>query len=169
MSEGTGTDGNVSIEGATLLFKVLGSDSFWKILYASLSDDKHQNAHTIRCNIEHVLDDLDIRGEMKRELLNAIFDIVDGCAVQYQCATVLFILAQLAIQLNVPYTRTVQAPGHRKEEVDGIIGGEKTYLDMIFARPGLYAGEDDNDTKAPMHHMDYNGVKSSLAKWYMLY
>ncbi len=47
MSEGIGTDGNVSIEGATLLFKVLGSDSFWKILYASLSDDKHQNAHTI--------------------------------------------------------------------------------------------------------------------------
>ena len=68
----------------------------------------------------------------------------------------LFILAQLAIQLNVPYTRTVQAPGHGKEEVDGIIGGEKTYLDMIFARPGLYGDEDDNDTKAPMHRMDCN-------------
>ncbi len=39
MSEGIGTDGNVSIEGAKLLFKVLGSDSFWKILYASLLDD----------------------------------------------------------------------------------------------------------------------------------
>jgi hypothetical protein len=154
IAEGIGTDGNVSIEGATLLFKVLGADSFWKILYASLSDGKHQNAHTIRCNIEHALNDLDIQGEMKQELLNAIFDIVDGCAVQYRCATVLFIFAQLAIQLNVPYTRTVQAPGHGKEEVDGIIGGEKTYLDMIFACPGLYGEEDDNDTKAPMHHMD---------------
>ena len=47
MSEGIVTDNNVSIEGATLLFKVLGSDSFWKILYASLSDDKHQHAHMI--------------------------------------------------------------------------------------------------------------------------
>jgi hypothetical protein len=42
-----------------------------------------KNAHTIRCNTKHVLDDLDVRGEMKPELLNAIFDIVDGCAVQY--------------------------------------------------------------------------------------
>ena len=91
---------------------------------------------------------------MKRELLNAIVDIVDGCAVQYQCATVLYIIAQLAIQLNVCYTRNIQAPGHGKEEVDGIIGGEKIYLDKIFARPGLYAEEDDNDTKAPMHRMD---------------
>jgi hypothetical protein len=47
MSEGIGTVGNVSIEGGTYLFKILGSDSFWKILYASLSDDKHQHAHTI--------------------------------------------------------------------------------------------------------------------------
>jgi hypothetical protein len=59
MLEGIGTDGNVSIEGATVLFKVLESDSFWKILYASISDDKHQNTSTIRCNIKYVLDDLD--------------------------------------------------------------------------------------------------------------
>jgi hypothetical protein len=101
---------------------------------------------------------------MNCELINAIFDIVDGCAVQYQCATVLYILGQLAIQLNFCYTRNVQASGHGKEEVDGIIGGEKTYLDKIFACPGLYAEEDDNDTKAPMHCMDCNGMKSSLAK-----
>ncbi len=76
----------------------------------------------------------------------------------------LYILAQLAIQLNVCYTRNVQAPGHGKEEVNRINGGEKTYLDKIFAHPGLYAEEDDNDTKAPMHCMDCNGMKSSLAK-----
>ena len=80
-----------------------------------------KNAHTIRCNTEHVLDDLDVRGEMKPELLNAKFDIVDGCAVQYRFATVLYIIAQLAIRLNVCYTRNVQAPGYRKEEVDGIM------------------------------------------------
>jgi hypothetical protein len=47
MLEGVSTDGNVSIKGATLLFKVLGSDSFWKILNGSLSGDKHQNAHML--------------------------------------------------------------------------------------------------------------------------
>jgi hypothetical protein len=79
-----------------------------------------------------VLDDLDIQGKMNCELINAKFDIVDECAVQYQCATVLYILGQLAIQLNVCYTRNVQAPSHGKEEGDGIIGGEKTYLDKIL-------------------------------------
>ncbi len=114
-----------------------------------------------------MLDDLDIQGEMICELIDEIFDIVDGSAVQYQCATVLYILGQLANQLNVCYTRNVQAPGQRKEDVDGIISGEKTYLDKIFARPGLHAEEDDNDTKASMHCMYCNGMKSSLAK--MLY
>ncbi len=106
-----------------------------------------------------MLDDLYNQGEMNCELLNAIFELVNGCAVQYQCATVLYILGQLAIQLNVCYTRNVQAPSHGKKEVDGIIGGEKTYLDKIFARPVPYAEEDDNDTKAPMHCMDCNGMK----------
>jgi hypothetical protein len=84
--------------------------------------------------------------------------------VQYCCATGLYILAQLAIQLNVCCTRNVQAPGHGKEEVDGLIGMEKTYTDIIFACPGQYAKEDNNDTKAPIHQMDSNGVKTSLAK-----
>ncbi len=103
---------------------------------------------------------------MKCEFWHALFDIVGGCDVQYQCATVLYILAQLSIQLNVPYTRNLQAPGHGKEEGNGIIGEEKTYLDKIFALPGLYASaeEDDNDTKAPMHCMDCNEMKSSLTK-----
>jgi hypothetical protein len=68
---------------------------------------------------------------MKRELLNALFDIVDGCAVQYQCATVLYIHAQLAIQRNVPYTRTVQAPGHGERGVNGIIGGETILIRFL--------------------------------------
>ncbi len=71
---------------------------------------------------------------MKRELLHAIYDIVDVCAVQYHCATVLYILSQQAIHLNVCYSRNVQAPGHGKEEVDGLIGTEKKYTDMVFAR-----------------------------------
>jgi hypothetical protein len=62
------------------------------------------------------------------------------------------------------WSANVQDPGHGKEEVNGIIGGEKTFLDKIFARPGLYAEEDDNDTKATMHCMVCNGMKSSLAK-----
>ena len=164
MSEGIGTDGDVSIEGATLMYKIEGSATFRKILYASLSDDKKQDASTVRCNIEHVFNDLEERGELNRANLNGIYDIVDGCAVQYRCATVLYVLSQLSTQLNTCYTRNVQAPGHGKEEVDGLIGTDKTYADMIFARPGRYAEEEEADIKASKHRMNSDGVKMSLAE-----
>ena len=88
MSEGIGANGDVSIEGTTLLYKINGQQSFCKISYARISDDKKQDASTVQCNIEHILNDLEERGELNREELNranlnAIDDIVDGCAVQY--------------------------------------------------------------------------------------
>ena len=57
-------------------------------------------------------------GEMPMQLLNAIYSIVDGFAVQYQCGTVLHSLAHLAKSRNVRYTRYVQAPRHGKTNVD---------------------------------------------------
>ncbi len=162
MSEGIGTDRDVSKEGATLLYNPVGSDSFKKILYTHLSDDKKQDASTVRCNIEHVLNDLD-EEERPRQLLNAIYDITDGCAVQYCCGQV-HSLSQVASSWNVCFTRCVQAPGYGKEEVDGIVGTEKTYADSVFARPGRLAEEDGDDYKAQIHRMEADGTKSSLAK-----
>jgi hypothetical protein len=77
----------------------------------------------------------------------------------------LYSVAQIATGFNVKYTRCVQAPGHGKEETDGLEGVEKTYADSIFARPGCQAEEDFTvyDYKAPIHRME-NGQKSSLAK-----
>ncbi len=96
--------------------------------------------------------------------MNGIYDIVDGCAVQYRNATVLYVLAQLFIQLNTCYMRNVQAPGHGKEEVDGLIGADKPYTGMIFACPGQYAEEEQDDIKATKHRMNLDGVKTSLAE-----
>ncbi len=100
--------------------------------------------------------------------MQAIFDIVDGCAVQYQCGVVLYVLTIISYSMNVHYTRCVQAPEHGKEEVDGLNGTEKTYADTIFAHPGWHSKEDpqEHGIKAPIHRMD-NGIKSSLAM--MLY
>ena len=64
MSEGIGTDGDVSMEGATLLYKCVGNYLFRKILYTHLSNDKKQDSSTIRCNVKYVLNDLDKRQEM---------------------------------------------------------------------------------------------------------
>ena len=167
ISEGIGTDGDVSMEGATVLYKPQRSESHRKILYTHLSDDKKQNGSTVRCNTEHLLNDLDNRGELPRELLYSIYEIVDGCAVQYRCGQVLYFLSQIALSWRACFVRCVQAPGHGKEEVDGLHQGvEKTYADLIFARPGRLAevsNNDDEDIKAPTHRMDINGEKVSLA------
>ena len=136
MSEGIGTDGDVSMEGATVLYKPQRSESHRKILYTHLSDDKKQNGSTVRCNTEHLLNYLDNRGELPRELLDSIYEIVEGCAVQYRCRQVLYFLSQIALSRRAHFVRCVQAPGHGKEEVDGLQGVEKIYADSIFARPG---------------------------------
>jgi hypothetical protein len=72
VSKGIGTDGDVSMEGATVLYKPEGSDSYRTILYTHLSGDKKQNGSMVRCNTEHVLNDFDERGELPQELLEAI-------------------------------------------------------------------------------------------------
>jgi hypothetical protein len=76
---------------------------------------------------------LDEKGEFPHKLLEAIYKIVDGCAVQYLCSQVLYFLSQIALSWRVCFVQCVQAPGHGKEEVDGLRGVEKTYTDSIFA------------------------------------
>jgi hypothetical protein len=93
MSESIGTDGDISMEGVTLLYKLMGNEHYQKILYLHLSDDKKQNASTVRCNIEHLINDIDARGDMPREKLRGVFEIPDGCAVQYCCGMILHSLA----------------------------------------------------------------------------
>jgi hypothetical protein len=101
MSEGIGTDDDVSMEGETILYKAEGNDSHRNILYTHLSDDKKQDGSTIRCNTEHVLNDFNEIREIPRELLESKYKIVDGCAGQYCCSQVLYFLSQIALSWSV--------------------------------------------------------------------
>ena len=76
---------------------------------------------------------------MPRQVLEQVYDIVDGCAVQYHCSTVLFSLALLAMHRGIRITRCVQATGHGKAEIDPLLGTEKTYADTRFDRPAILA------------------------------
>jgi hypothetical protein len=101
--EGIGTDGDVSTGGVILLYKANGNNYYQKILYTHLSNDMKQNALMVRWNIEHLLNDIDMGGEIPRDKLNGVFEITDGCAVQYQCGKVLYSLAQIAMAYNIKY------------------------------------------------------------------
>ena len=165
MSEGMGQEDSVSIEGRSVLLKAVGTPEFKKVLYAHCSDDKKQNAVTVLINILYVLDDLDKRKELPRDLLKRVFDIVDGCAVQYRCGTVLFSLALLAKRRNIRYTRIVQAPGHGKAEIDPVLGSEKTYADSVFDRPAVLPEDEvDVDIWAELRELSTREGDAALSR-----
>ena len=79
-----------------MLYTVVDSEEFQKVLCYYLSDDKKLNKATILCNILYLLDDLDKGNEMPTHLLKRIYDLVDGCSAQYRYGTVLYLLDILA-------------------------------------------------------------------------
>ena len=95
-SEGIGNDESVSMEVCSLFYTPKGKEKSEKVLYLHLSDDTTQDAVAVKCHTEYVLDGIDSKGEMPADTLKAVFSIVDGCAVQYRCGTVLHSLAHLA-------------------------------------------------------------------------
>ena len=135
-----------------------------KVLYLHLSDDTTQDAAAVKCHIEHALDNLDKRGEMPMEDLKHIFSIVDGCAVQYRCGTVMHFLAHLAKSQSAIYTRCIQAPSHGKAEVDGEGGEIKGTCQRVYDRPALLPEDEKHRTTRLANHKVEDGKIISLAK-----
>jgi hypothetical protein len=57
-----------------------------------------------------------------------MFDNTDGCAKQYCCAPAIHLLSMLAREFNITINRSVGAPGHGKDLVDGLNACNKQYL-----------------------------------------
>ena len=107
---------------------------------------------------------LDERGEMPMEDLKHIFSIVDGCAVQYHCGTVMHSLAHLAKSRSVIYTRCIQAPSHKNAEVDGERGEIKGTDQRVYDWPALLPEDEKHMTTRLDNHKVEDGKIISLAK-----
>jgi hypothetical protein len=57
-----------------------------------------------------------------------VFDNTDGCCSQYRCATGGFLLTILSSIFKISINRQVHAPGHGKDEVDGLNATTKQFL-----------------------------------------
>ena len=142
------------MEVCSLFYTPKGKEKSEKVLYLHLSDDTTQDAAAVKCHTEYALNDIDIRGEMPSEELKAVFSIVDGCAVQYRCGTVLHSLAHLAMSKNIVYTRCIQAPGHGKAEVDGEGGEAKNAGQKKYNQPAALPENDNSqDTRVYIFQM----------------
>ena len=74
---------------------------------------------------------------------STMIDDTDGCTKQYRCAKALYLLSLIATTHNITIDRGVGAPGHGKDEVDGINATDKRCLQDLMMRTST-AGPADN-------------------------
>eukprot|EP00957_Ditylum_brightwellii_P026311 1990208-Ditylum_brightwellii.AAC.1 len=56
-----------------------------------------------------------------------MWEETDGCAKQYRCAAAMYLLPLISFRFNIVIDRTVAAPGHGKDIVDGLNAADKAF------------------------------------------
>jgi hypothetical protein len=135
------------LEGCSVEFFSLELDKHTKEFHSHLSDDCKQNAATSFENMKNVLHDLRERGVL-RENVTVVYDNTDGCCSQYRCATSVFLLTLLSSMFKVCIDRLVHAPGHGKDEVDGLNATTKRFLCEKMAMTQKEDGTDNSKRMA---------------------
>ena len=60
--------------------------------------------------------------------MGKIWENNDGCAKQYRCASLLYLISVMSQCYSVITDRGISAPGHGKEVVDGLNAVDKRYI-----------------------------------------
>ena len=84
-----------------------------------MSDDRKQYSATTAEQNKHIIELFQNRTLLFADMIN-IWENTDGCADQYQCVTVLYLLSMLAHAYNIITDCGVGSPGHGIEVVDGL-------------------------------------------------
>ena len=102
-----------------------------KEFHSHFSDDCTQNAATTYQNMLVLLDFLEGEHALVRDL-TIMFDHTDGCTAQYRCGIALYLLSILACKKKIIIDRAIEAPGHGKDEVDGVNATTKRFIRSKF-------------------------------------
>ena len=60
--------------------------------------------------------------------MSTIWEDTDCCAKQYICALAIYLMTVLSYLYGITMYRTINAPGHGKNIVDGLNATDKLYL-----------------------------------------
>ena len=89
---------------------------------------------------------------------------MDGCAKQYRSGTALFLMSQQVQKFpSIRIDAMIGAPGHGKDEVDGLNAVEKGHIQdscAVVIQPGV----NDTEEKLPAHTLSGDGIDVSLAE-----
>jgi hypothetical protein len=135
------------LEGCSVEFFSAELGKFTKEFHSHLSDDCKQNAATSFENMRNVLQGLKERG-LLHENVSAVYDNTDGCCSQYRCATGVFLLTLLSSMFKISIDRQVHAPGHGKDEVDGLNATTKRFLCEKMSTTQKEDGRDNSQRMA---------------------
>ena len=70
-----------------------------------------------------------------------IWEKTDGCDEQYRCASALYLLSVMSQCYSIIIDRSIIAPGHGKEVVDGLNAFGKRYIYQLISKvqfPGSF-------------------------------
>jgi hypothetical protein len=124
-SEHFGASRNLSIEGCSVRYKD-ELQNVIMVMHSHFSDTSRQDARTTHTHLKALLDHLFQNYLIQPGWL--ILDDTDGCAKQYRSATALYLLSLIAVTYHVVYDRAIGAPGHGKDEVDGLNAVDKRFI-----------------------------------------
>jgi hypothetical protein len=96
------------------------------VMHSHFSDTSRQDARTTHTHLKALLDYLFQEYLIRQGWL--VLDDTDGCAKQYRSATALYLLSLIAVTYRIVYDRAIGAPGHGKDEVDGLNAVDKRFI-----------------------------------------
>jgi hypothetical protein len=143
-SEHFGHSRSLSIEGCSCRYL----DALGKCImemHSHFSDLSRQDART---TFSHM--NVEIKHYKEREIIgenSIVFDDTDGCSKQYRSGTALFLLTLLAVTHGVIIDRAVGAPGHGKDEVDGLNAVDKQFIAKKMSQATMPEDNDDDTTQ----------------------
>jgi hypothetical protein len=155
-SEHFGHSRSLSIEGCSCRYMDDSGKSVME-MHSHFSDLSRQDART---TFSHM--NVEIKHYKERGILGdngTVFDDTDGCSKQYRSGTALFLLTLLAVSHGVIIDRAVGAPGHGKDEVDGLNAVDKQFISKKMSQATM-PEENDSTQKINPEAMVENASKS---------
>jgi hypothetical protein len=158
-SEHFGNCRSLSIEGCSCRFMRAGL--LLMEMHSHFSDSSRQDARTTFAHMQVELKYLKEMGILLKESTATILDDTDGCAKQYRSGTALYLNTLLATTHGVIIDRAVGAPGHGKDEVDGLNAVDKRF---IVEKMALIVTPEANESSNRMHaEARVDGASRSIA------
>jgi hypothetical protein len=143
-SEHFGNCRSLSIEGCSCRYMRLAECLME--MHSHFSDSSRQDSRTTFAHMQVELKYLEDAGIIQKGSTN--LEDTDGCAKQYRSGTSLYLNTLLATTHGIVIDRAVGAPGHGKDEVDGLNAVDKRFINEKMA---LIITPEENESSNRMH------------------